>query len=367
MLIDYLTSIITHHLPLFSSTDLTTISKPLLCLLWAGANAERVLTPDASSTLSPSNSVSSAPGSRIGSSFASPVAGTGALGLETPIKRVGSIRTRREPIKPQSPQGSRTPRGSLTSSMLISPPQLAQRGTSPVPTVSLTRKWMGLVDSLTTLFEMLLTKSHLSPSMLAPILHTMALILGQAPPEDIDHISPQLIGVEAVIYLIVGKRGGRTGEKALKSILEKPLEFDAAHLQDGWDAVVVRGAVVACRMLLRRSAQLDHNTASPVGVITLPSLLSSLVAALSTNRFPSSEPGYQSKRDQWGQVDAEVLFLLEDHLTRLENGPGGEGAALAGDAWVEGEAVCDLLEGIVERAKSFRSVMLSYFPTVLTV
>lgn len=251
--------------------------------------------------------------------------------------------------------------------MLISPPQLAQRGTSPVPTVSLTHKWMGLVDSLTTLFEMLLTKSHLSPSMLAPILHTMALILGQAPPEDIDHISPQLIGVEAVIYLIVGKRGGRTGEKALKSILEKPLEFDAAHLQDGWDAVVVRGAVVACRMLLRRSAQLDHNTASPVGVITLPSLLSSLVAALSTNRFPSSEPGYQSKRDQWGQVDAEVLFLLEDHLTRLENGPGGEGAALAGDAWVEGEAVCDLLEGIVERAKSFRSVMLSYFPAVLTV
>lgn len=213
---------------------------------------------------------------------------------------------------------------------------------------------MTLVESLSTLFEMLLTKSHLSPSMLAPILHTMTLVLGQAPPDDIESPTAQLSGVESVIFLIVGKRGGRTGEKALKNILEKPLEFDSTHLQDGWEAVVVRGAVVACRMLLRRTSQMDQNNTSPVGLITLPSLLSSLVAALSTNRFPATEPGFQSKRDQWEQVDAEVLYLLEDHLTRLENGPGGEGAALAGDAWVEGEAVCDLLEGVIERAKSFK-------------
>jgi hypothetical protein len=51
------------------------------------------------------------------------------------------------------------------------------------------------------------------------------------------------------------------------------------------------------------------------------------------------------ERTRWLPVDHEVLMFVQDHLYALETGEGGEDSG-HGDAWTEGQAICEILSGL---------------------
>lgn len=75
----------------------------------------------------------------------------------------------------------------------------------------------------------------------------------------------------------------------------------------------------------------------------MASLAPSLIAAQSTTRFGKDS---LVKSEAWDSVDSAILGLLQTHLYRLSNLQLGEGK-IAGDAWTEGQAACDILEGLL--------------------
>ena len=75
----------------------------------------------------------------------------------------------------------------------------------------------------------------------------------------------------------------------------------------------------------------------------MASLTPSLIAAQSTSRFGKETT---AKHESWGPVDSAILGLLQTHLQRLSNLQTGEGKA-TGDAWAEGQAACEILEGLL--------------------
>lgn len=75
----------------------------------------------------------------------------------------------------------------------------------------------------------------------------------------------------------------------------------------------------------------------------MASLAPSLIAAQSTSRFGNDTlVKYQS----WDSVDSAILGLLQTHLHKLENSPDGKDK-IAPDAWTEGQAACDILDGLL--------------------
>lgn len=86
--------------------------------------------------------------------------------------------------------------------------------------------------------------------------------------------------------------------------------------------------------------------------MSLSTLAPSLRAATSTARFPAEKP---NERTRWQPVDYEILQLLQDHLHTLSGGVGGEGSG-AGDAWTEGQAVCEILKTFVPVVRNLKYV-----------
>jgi hypothetical protein len=75
----------------------------------------------------------------------------------------------------------------------------------------------------------------------------------------------------------------------------------------------------------------------------MASLTPSLLAAQSTSRFGKDA---LVKHEMWDSVDSSILNLLQTHLNRLSNLQIG-GDKPSGDAWSEGQAACDILEGLL--------------------
>jgi hypothetical protein len=84
--------------------------------------------------------------------------------------------------------------------------------------------------------------------------------------------------------------------------------------------------------------------------VSLSTLSPSIRAAQSTTRFPADKP---NDRARWQSVDYEILQLLLGHLNSLQAGRSGEGAGI-GDAWTEGQAVCDIMRGLIPVVKSLK-------------
>lgn len=84
-------------------------------------------------------------------------------------------------------------------------------------------------------------------------------------------------------------------------------------------------------------------TPEGAGIWPFPNLVPSLRAACSTSRYPLD--GQHADRLKWQPVDFEVLELLRDHLSVIQR----EGSQSVGgtDAWVEGDAACELLLALV--------------------
>ena len=70
---------------------------------------------------------------------------------------------------------------------------------------------------------------------------------------------------------------------------------------------------------------------------------SSLRAAQSTSRIAGDDRHIE--RRKWQHIDYEILGLVQDFLSYLDDTDGSE--TMAGDAWTEGDAVCDLLRGMI--------------------
>lgn len=83
---------------------------------------------------------------------------------------------------------------------------------------------------------------------------------------------------------------------------------------------------------------LDSPQTEITATCAMASLTPSLLAAQSTLRFGKDA---LVKHEGWDSVDSAVLGLLQTHLHRLENVQTG------GDAWTEGQAACDILEGLL--------------------
>jgi hypothetical protein len=84
--------------------------------------------------------------------------------------------------------------------------------------------------------------------------------------------------------------------------------------------------------------------------VSLAALAPSLRAAQSSSRFSADK---STDRLRWQPVDYEILQLLQSHLTSLQEGNVGEGPAM-GDAWTEGQGVCDIMRGLVPVVRSLK-------------
>lgn len=83
---------------------------------------------------------------------------------------------------------------------------------------------------------------------------------------------------------------------------------------------------------------------------SLATLAPSLRAAQSSTRFSVDKA---AERTRWQPVDYEILQLLRNHLTALQEGNVGVGSGL-GDAWTEGQAVCDIMRGLIPAVKGLK-------------
>ena len=97
-----------------------------------------------------------------------------------------------------------------------------------------------------------------------------------------------------------------------------------------------------------------YNPEGPHGnadtAVSLSALSPSLRAAQSAARFGADK---SNDMNRWQSVDYEILQLLLGHLSSLQAGRGGEGATI-GDAWTEGQAICDILRGLIPVAKGLK-------------
>jgi hypothetical protein len=82
---------------------------------------------------------------------------------------------------------------------------------------------------------------------------------------------------------------------------------------------------------------LDNPRYETSAVCAMSSLTPSLIAAQSTTRFGKDA---MTRYEAWDSVDAAILALLQTHLQRLSS-------SQTGDAWTEGQAACDILDGLL--------------------
>ena len=79
-------------------------------------------------------------------------------------------------------------------------------------------------------------------------------------------------------------------------------------------------------------------------MLSLASMVPSLRAAVSVDRFPEDEQA--SDRSKWLPVDLEILALVQDYLFAMENVSAFDDvrSTPSVDTWQEGEAALDLLQ-----------------------
>lgn len=95
----------------------------------------------------------------------------------------------------------------------------------------------------------------------------------------------------------------------------------------------------------------NSSSDAPIGLGAVSSIIPSLRAAQSTSRFVGDKQ--TAERTRWRPVDYEIMALLQDHLFYIETSSGEKGGATT-DAWTEGNAACDLLQGMTPVAMGNR-------------
>ncbi|KAK4686936.1 tuberous sclerosis 2, partial [Tremellales sp. Uapishka_1] len=319
-IIDLVSSIVSSHLALFSPSDLDRIVQPILQFFWAGILAATPPSDDATIILSNSLARRSSPAS---STFVSPI-GTPVFSELSLRKSMSESRTRRESSLHSTPtQNAKTIKQAVANNV-ASPRSFtsAVRSPSPLPSHPLVR-WPKGLASLCAFLEMALSEAALSDELFDDIMVFLCFALGQ---DDLDKMNDSGWSVQQLLMMMLGVKGKRRGEQALKNILEGKVA--ASGRTADVERKIARGAIIQVP---------DPSSFS------LSLLVPSLLAAQTVSRFSKDEN--PTERTKWYAVDYEILAMLHDHLRSLEGRFGGEEGGAA-EAWTEGEAACDILSGM---------------------
>ncbi|KAL7423643.1 Tuberous sclerosis 2-like protein [Cryptotrichosporon argae] len=324
-IIDLLLAIITHHLGLFTTGNLATILRALLDFFWAGMLA---LQAEPTHRVSPASTAVNLPA----------VAG---LGLDTNLKRATSITRSRKETSSTIGSPHITPRSTRQSisALALSPHSPTTLG-SPTRMQHLPPRWSRAIPPLCTLITSYLTESSIKDDLFDELLEFLCFAFGQ---DDADGmIDTAWTAAYELALEMLSTKTGRRGELSLRRLLEGKLSARTEGRKEiDVERKITRGAVVVARSSMQhldRLPQALHATS-----LSLARLAPSLVAAQSTTRFPGDSR--VADWTSWQPVDVEVLCLLQEHLGYLLAGKADDAAI--DDEWTEGEAACQILDGMV--------------------
>lgn len=307
-IIALLSSIIQNRLPLFAPNDLSAVVRPILKYLWAGITAtiSASSTEGATSPQGPSSTHSSVHHSKHGS----PISAV-RRGAET--RRTSSLTVGR--VEPFPAKPSKSP----SRSPIVRPP-----------------KWESPFKAMCALVHMLFETTTINDDLFNRVFELLCFAFGQ---DDTMLGADLLLVAQELVQTMLGAKSGRRGELALRKALEGRLIITKNEARKNIDVErkVTRGAVVIVRICIQDAAFMARlGTRS----FSFSSLASSLVAAESTARYPGNDRIDVWAR--WNPVDMEILHLVEAHLNALEDGSATGNV----DAWTEGEAAAEVLDGL---------------------
>ena len=224
--------------------------------------------------------------------------------------------------------GSAEPRGSITT----------LPGTeSPAPPLSEAR-WTRPIPAICNLLDTFIEDAFIPDELFQKVLLFICLCFGQD--ETVNVPEATWSELYDVLDPLLSLRAGRRGEQTLVNILHGNLQLTCTVPEV--DRKVTRGAVISSRTLLQH---LSHAVTDGIGADTTPwAFGNNLRAALSTSRFIGDDK--VAERSRWQSVDYEILALVEDHLTWMES-VDLDSPASKRDVWAEGQAVCEILHGIL--------------------
>ncbi|ORY21856.1 hypothetical protein BCR39DRAFT_552777 [Naematelia encephala] len=333
-IIELISSIVSHQLPLFTQDDFSRIVVPMLDFLTAGVIAE-------SSEVNPLGL-----GSRRASPFTSALnSPTGnALGFEPRLRQsIASNRSRTGTMSNQNTAAS-TPKTIRAS--VASPHSVASPTVMSPPLNQVSYKWPRILPAICGFLEVLVSDATVNDQLFNKIVVFVCLCSGQ---DEVDKISEAgWTAVNELVATILGPKARSRGEQGVRKVLEGNETWD--KVVDA-DRKILRGAVIVARSLLHHLERQETPTCS------LATLVPSLLAAQTTKRFPPAE------RSRWQVVDYEILGLLQDHLFALERSNGGD--ETGPDAWTEGEAACELLQGLIWVKSEHDSPLATIFDSVI--
>lgn len=310
-IIALLSSIIQNRLPLFAPNDLSAVLRPILKYLWAGITATITTSSSSapggtSSPHGPSSSQSSIHNSKHGSP-----ASAVRRGADT--RRTSSLTVGR--VEPFPTKSNKSP----SRSPHTRPP-----------------KWASPFKAMCALVHMLFETTTINDDLFNRVFELLCFAFGQ---DDSMLGADLLLVAQELVHTMLGAKSGRRGELALRKALEGRLIITKNEARKNIDVErkVTRGAVIIVRLCIQDADFMSHlGTRS----ISFSSLATSLVAAQSTARFPGNDK--IAVWNRWNPVDMEILQLVESHLNALEDGT----AAGNVDAWTEGEAAAEVLDGL---------------------
>lgn len=321
-IIDLTALIIQHRTPLFTPADLTHIVQPMISFVWSGILASTSPPQPSMTPATPSASISRR------SQHASPSSPT-----NTPApRRTGASLTSSSSIR-------RT--ASLTVGRVEAFPSSIRSSKSPVrQAATRSAKWSLPFTSLCALVHMLFEATTINDDLFDEVFELLCFAFGQDERDALMNTAETSIGAHELVRTMLGSKSGRRGELSLRRALEdKLLVTNMDRKSTGVERKITRGAVIIARMCIEDREFVSHSGSSS---LSFTGLTPSLASALSTSRFPGT--ARVTEWAQWLPVDAEIMTLLDNHLASLEYGDGAESST--DDAWTEGEAACELLDGI---------------------
>lgn len=333
-LIDLTATIVQNRIALFSPGDLTHIVRPLIEFIWKGIIASPP-TPTAPASTGGSSSAHSTV-NRRGVQAAASVQNVSQSAAASPaitrsrmeVRRTASLTVGRVEPFPTVPAGVKPPK---------SPVRYA---------ASRQVKWSSPFKSLCALVYQMFENTTINDDLFDEMFELLAFVFGQDEQDSMMDADMQL-GANDLIRSMLGARSGRRGELALRKALEGKLAVTKTEGRKTLDIErkVTRGAVIIARLVVE-----DRDFRAQSG-LSFSGLASSLVAAESTSRYPGKSEAHLADWAKWLPVDMEIVNFLDAHLAALESAQSPNDIAVD-DAWTEGEAASEVLDGLLPVVES---------------
>jgi hypothetical protein len=226
---------------------------------------------------------------------------------------------------------------------ITAPPITDTASKSPVRKSAAARgsRWSRPFKAVCGIVNMLIDTTSINDDLFDEVFELLCFAYGQD--EAMMDAADTSIGAHELVRTMLGVKSGRRGELALRKVLEGKLYITRTEGRSTPEVErkVTRGAVIIARLCIEDKDFVSHANSL---AFSFTGLVPSLAAAQSTHRFPGNGTARVPEWIQWYPVDAEILSLLDNHLDSLEHGSSADN--VNDDAWTEGEAACELLNGI---------------------